>query len=150
MKCVAVFFVVACASLQSTVVAQQADSIYSSLNQNPDNLAKIKELAVAANTLASSSPTEAVKLARRIIHLSATLNSAEGQAIGYNELGNAFERYSVYDSAFHYFFISHHLFAGMNSVEGRADVLINIGNAHEIMGNYDSAAFYAFKALAFV
>src|SRR4030095_2618118 len=134
------FVVIGYLSFNLVVSAQQADSIYASLNQNPNNISKIKELAVAANLLASSNPTESVKLARHIVDLSVKLNTAEGQAIGYNELGNAFERYSVYDSAFYYFFLSHRLFSKIHNVQGRSNTLIDIGNTHEIMGNYDSAA----------
>ena len=114
MRYLLVFFV-GCISFEIPLIAQQADSIYSSLKQNPNNLSKIKELAAAADSLASSDPTEAVKLGRHIIDLAAKLNSAEGEAIGYNELGNAFERHSVYDSAFRSFFISYRLFSEINN-----------------------------------
>ena len=120
-------------SLHVTCSAQEADRIYFSLNKKPDNFLKVKELAAAANSLASNNPAEAVKLAKYIISLSVKLGNAEGLAIGYNELGNAFERHSVYDSAFKYFFTSNRIFTEINNPEGRANTMIDMGNTHEIM-----------------
>jgi tetratricopeptide (TPR) repeat protein len=67
--------------------------------------------------------------------------------MGYNELGHAFERHSVNDSAFYYFFLSKNIFLRLNNPEGEANTLFYIGDLHEIMGRFDSAAFYLYQSL---
>jgi len=124
-----------------------SDSLFSLLKNEPDDTFQVRTLAEQVNKLASSNPKEAVKLARHIVDLSTRFNYEEGKAIGYNELGHAFERHSINDSAFYYFFLGAGIFSRLNNLEGRATSLYYIGDLHEITGRLDSAALYLFRSL---
>ena len=125
----------------------QSDSILQVLKKMPVDSVKIKELISYADKLASYEPQQAVKLARLLIDASDKINYDPGIASAYNELGHAYERHSVNDSAFFYFFISANLFSGLNDLSGKAEVFFNIGNLHEIMGRFDSSAYYLYQSL---
>ncbi len=126
----------------------QTDSLYiATLKNKPDDRIKIKELAVTTNKVASYNPQEAVKLAKYIIEIATRINDKSGIAAGYNELGHAYERFSINDSAFSYFFKSNNLYNSLDEPLGKAEVYFNIGNLHEIMGSFDSSAFYLYKSL---
>ena len=125
----------------------QTDSIFSVLkNESPDP-EKLKEWINHTNKLASYDPQQAVRLARLLIDISQKIDNKPLVAAAYNELGHAYERHSVNDSAFFYFFISANLFSGLKELSGKAEVFFNIGNLHEIMGRFDSSAFYLYQSL---
>ena len=139
----------ACSFLHTSFCQQlQTDSLYiTTLKNIPNEPGKVKDLAVITNKVASYNPQEAVKLARYIVEIATAINDKTGIAAGYNELGHAYERFSLNDSAFYYFFTSNNLYNSLNDPAGKAEVDFNIGNLHEIIGSFDSSAFYLYKSL---
>ncbi|HYV90389.1 MAG TPA: tetratricopeptide repeat protein [Chitinophagales bacterium] len=122
-------------SLKSLLLATHVDSLRAKLS------------AAIALKLSSENPIEALQFAKQAVDISKQISFKEGEALGYNQMGNCFKQQAKYDSAFYYYKKSNVIYSGIKNSKGEAITWMNIGTLHQKLGTYDSAFFYLFKSL---
>ncbi len=114
---------------------------------NGRDTARVRALADTAFSLARDEAGEAVAFARQALLLADSLDDQWGMALSYNRLAFAYERRSLYDSAFANAFASLALYGILSDPAGQANALKDIATVHYRKGSYDSSYHYLFRSI---
>jgi tetratricopeptide (TPR) repeat protein len=84
-------------------INQIADSLKHVLSATHVDSSRVRISAAIAFELASENPQEALQFARQAVDISKAIEFKEGEALGYNRMGNCYKQSGKYDSAFYFF-----------------------------------------------
>lgn len=92
-------------------------------------------------------PIEGLKYAKQALLLAEKINSKQGIAEAYANIGRSYRRMTNITKALEFSFKSLKLYEELNDKHGIAGNLLNIGNAYRVQKDFDKALEYLFKAL---